>query len=261
MTDFNQELNAFPPHLSTLSLTENSIELKIKTAAAPKSLAVAGECVSQKNKRVEDKLRWKKNASTSTTLLVAALFSWSKTVDINAYNKIFTYRNSRTCQCLWLFIFLISSAATFWIIGLSIVKYLDYDVVSQIEVIYEKPTLFPTVTICDNDPFTSKEAQYLYERIAKQTGNKMNAISKVNNSLNYLVQMYAASPALSDDERKKLGLDQSLVNYCRFYASRCDDALHWYEHFFNCTKSLVGLEFFQQLCHYLSIFFYVPIFN
>jgi len=220
MTDCNQELNSNPPNPSALSLTENGIELKIKLAPAAN--------------RVEEKLRWKQNAATPfTTLLAATLFSWSKNVDINAYNKIFTYKNSRACQCVWLLIFLVSSAATFWIVGLSIVKYLDFEVVSQIEVIYEKPTLFPTVTICDNDPFTSKQAQYLYERIAKQSGNRMNAISKVNNSLNYLVQMYAASPAMSDDECKKLGLDQSLVNYCRFYAARCDDALHWYRNFFN----------------------------
>jgi hypothetical protein len=160
--------------------------------------------------------------------LITTLLSWSEKVDINAYNKIFTYKNSRSCQCIWLLIFLASSAATFWIIILSITKYLDYEVVSQIEVVYEKPTQFPTVTICDNDPFTSKDAQYLYELVAKQTGNEVNGMSKMNKSLNYLVQMYAASPALSDAERKKLGFDQSLIYYCRFYSSRCDDAFHWY---------------------------------
>ena len=39
---------------------------------------------------------------TSTTLIVATLFSWSKSMDINAYIKIFTCRNSRACQCTWL---------------------------------------------------------------------------------------------------------------------------------------------------------------
>ena len=49
MIDFNQEINS-RPHLSTLSLTENSIELMIKAAAALHSLA---------DNRVEEKLRWK----------------------------------------------------------------------------------------------------------------------------------------------------------------------------------------------------------
>ena len=43
----------------------------------------------------------------------------------------------------------------------SIVVSYNYDVVSLIQVENERPVLFPAVTICDSNPFTSKEAENL----------------------------------------------------------------------------------------------------
>ena len=57
---------------------------------------------------------------------------------------------------IWI-VFLVSSIC--WFISYSIESlydYLDYKVTTEIRTIYETPTIFPTVTICNKNMFTSK---------------------------------------------------------------------------------------------------------
>ncbi len=186
----------------------------------------------------------KKAKPKKLTLLSEAFFSWSKQVDINSYNKIFAYKQNKACQFVWLVIFLVLTCATFWIIILSIVNYLNYDVVTQIRVVYERPTQFPTVTICDNEAFKTYEAQILYEKIATQSGHSLKYISKVNETLNRLVKMHVASGQMSDEEIKKLGFNRSLIMLCRYFNDACEDSLHWFYSFYygNCWQFNAGVN-------------------
>jgi hypothetical protein len=82
-----------------------------------------------------------------STDLKETTFKWSETTDVNSYSKIFKYKNNCLAQTIWLIIFLILTGATFWLISFNIQNYLNYDVTSQTNVIYESPSLFPTVKI------------------------------------------------------------------------------------------------------------------
>jgi len=85
---------------------------------------------------------------------------WSQNVDINCYQKMLHYGpNNFKIQFIWLFILLESTGATFYFISKSMIDYLKYEVMSQTNILNEIPTQFPTVTFCDNNPFTTKEAQ------------------------------------------------------------------------------------------------------
>ena len=131
---------------------------------------------------------------------------------------------------------------------MSIVDYLSYEVVTQIRVVYERPTQFPAITICDNEAFKTYDAQILYEKIATQSGHNMKYISKVNETLNLLVKMYVASSHMSDDERKKLGFKRSLIMLCRYFNDACDDSLHWFYSYFygNCWQFNAGYNLTNQ---------------
>ena len=181
--------------------------------------------------------------------ILKIFFSWSKSVDVNCYSKIFEYKQNCACQLVWILILLGSTSATFWIISLSIMSYLDYEVVSQIKVVYEKPTKFPAITICDNDPFTSKDAEGLFYSLAYSSGATLSSINKVNHSLNYLALMRASNPSYGDTSRKKLGFDKSLISYCTYYNTKCFNDMHWYWSYTygNCWQFNSGFNMSNQL--------------
>ena len=85
------------------------------------------------------------------------IFAWSQSVDINCYTKMMDYRPNYKIQFIWLIILLGSTGATFYFIAKSLIDYFGYEVVSKTNVVYEIPTQFPTVTFCDNNPFSTYE--------------------------------------------------------------------------------------------------------
>jgi hypothetical protein len=92
--------------------------------------------------------------------------NWSQKVDINCYTKMMDYSGNYFVQFIWLVILLGSTGATFYLIARSLMDYLKYEVTSQIKLIDEIPTKFPTVTFCDNNPFTSIVAQDFLQNIS-----------------------------------------------------------------------------------------------
>ena len=118
------------------------------------------------------------------------ILAWSQSVDINCYTKMMAYRSNYKVQLIWLLILLGSTGATFYFISKSIIDFLNYDVVSQTTVINEVPTQFPAVTFCDNNPFSTEEAQIYMESIAQinglvplQSPIETMFLSKLNSSL------------------------------------------------------------------------------
>ena len=81
---------------------------------------------------------------------------WSKSVDINCYNKMIDYSGNYSLQFVWFVILLGSTGATFYLISKSIMDYLKFEVTSQIQIVNEIPAKFPTITFCDNNPFSSE---------------------------------------------------------------------------------------------------------
>jgi hypothetical protein len=151
-------------------------------------------------------------------------FKWSHNVDINCYQKMLHYGpNNIKIQFIWLFILLGSTGATFYFISKSLIDYLNYEVVSQTNVIYELPTQFPTITFCDNNPFSTFESQSFIEKIAFT--NKVSTNSSYAFSLSQLI---ASSLLVSDAERKSFGLDINQIFQCTFLNYNCKNDLHWY---------------------------------
>jgi hypothetical protein len=176
-------------------------------------------------------------------LLKKTFTNWSKKTDINGYSKIFKYKKNYVAQFLWLVILLALTGATFWLIAFNIQNYLSYNVVSQTEIVFEKPSLFPTITICDNDAYTTKEAEYLFENISYNYG--FNFSNKVNKDLNYLVQMETSNPSFGDEQRKKIGFDLNLINFCSYGNINCNlSEFHWYwsYDYGNCWQYNSGLN-------------------
>ena len=141
--------------------------------------------------------------------------AWSQSVDINCYTKMMAYRPNYKVQFIWLLILIGSTGATFYFISKSLIDYLKYEVVSQTTVINEVPTQFPAVTFCDNNPFSTEEAQVYMENVADSNGTLQSSMEPT-----LLSQLNAASSFTSDETRMKLGLQLSQIT-CFYLTNDC----------------------------------------
>jgi hypothetical protein len=176
--------------------------------------------------------------------LKTIILSWSKSIDINCFTKMMDYRPNYKVQFIWLLILLCSTGATFYFISKSLIDYLNYDVVSQTTVINEVPTQFPAVTFCDNNPFSTEEAQIYMESVADYKGYV--PLQSPFETM-FLSQLNASSPSTSDELRKKLGLKLSQIT-CIYANNDCESDLHWFWSFSygNCYTFNSGLNLTNQ---------------
>ena len=156
--------------------------------------------------------------STNTILKIKEIFlEWSLRTDLNCYTKIFIYRDRPLVGLIWLFILLVSSGITFWLISNSILEYFNYSIVSQIGIVYETKSVFPIVTICEKHPFTTRQAEELFEEVAQ----KYNISSNDSRVLNY-AKLFVTTPNYSDEKKKSYGLNLNQFKFCYFAGEPCD---------------------------------------
>ena len=119
---------------------------------------------------VENDLNNEKNPKPKRKfdILKETFVEFCQRTDTNAIGKIFEYENFFV-KCIWLIVLLGSLSLTGWVMSWSVLAYLQYDVVSQIGVVYETSTEFPAVTFCDSNPFTTNISLPVY---LKTTGKK-----------------------------------------------------------------------------------------
>lgn len=157
------------------------------------------------------------------------VLDWSLRVDINAYNKIFDYKN-KCIKIIWALIFIASTLLTIIVCILLLVEYFEYDVITKTNVVYERPSQFPAVTLCDNDQFTTSDAQLFLINISR-TYNLSFSNSNDLHSIITLAQMRAANPlAYTNEWRQKLGLRRSQI-VCSFFTTDCSKDLEWFYSF------------------------------
>ena len=76
-------------------------------------------------------------------------------------------------KVLWIICFTISASLCFYSIISAVVGYLNFDVVTKIRSINEKQSIFPTVSICNQNIFTSKFAYYYLRNYSIFENNRL----------------------------------------------------------------------------------------
>ena len=136
---------------------------------------------------------------------------------------------------LILFLFLIgTSGYSSYLVIQSIINYFNYDVTTTSRTIYEMPTLFPKVTFCNVNSYTT---QYAYDLLQIKT---------IDDSI------------LSIEEEKRLGHDwNDILILCTFNSNQCDssDFIWSYDEYYgNCFTFNSGLKSNESLIEESSIF-------
>jgi hypothetical protein len=132
-----------------------------------------------------------------------------------------------------------------------VLSYFEYGVTNTVRTVYETPAVFPKVSICNVNPFTSK---YGYEFLRNLTNNTFDTSFPENESTfqkltqAFIIQTKAFTiiKNLTDIDKKRLGLDlkDSLLS-CAFNLYECtSDDFSWYfdENFGNCYSFNSGFN-------------------
>ena len=170
--------------------------------------------------------------SKRTTVALREFTEWSLLTKFDGFSKIFEYRKWYS-KLIWILLFATFTGFTTWLVVKNITDYYTHEVNSKIEVITERPTLFPAVTVCDNDAFTSVNAQTLIQNITLlnygvDLDNMTFSTAYVNSkTINKLAKMYVNSNEYTDDERLSL-MFAFFINECYYAGEDCLGDFTWY---------------------------------
>jgi hypothetical protein len=137
---------------------------------------------------------------------------WLDVTSIDAFSKIFVY-NSKPIKLVWTCLFLILACLTGYLVVQNLLNYYHYEVVTQVNVVSVRPIEFPTVTLCNLNPFTSKYAENLVQYVSLVNyGQDLTSLNVSYEQAMYflpniteLTKMYVAQSNYTLDERKLLG--------------------------------------------------------
>jgi hypothetical protein len=152
---------------------------------------------------------------------------------------------------IFLVIFLLASygLASYTTLNL-VLSYFEYGVTNTVRTVYETPALFPKVSICNVNPFTSK---YGYEFLRYLTNNTFESFPENASTFQKLTQTfitqtkaYTIIKNLTDLDKKSLGQDlkDSLLS-CTFNLIECtSDDFSWFydENYGNCYSFNSGFN-------------------
>ena len=184
-----------------------------------------------------------------------------KFVELSSFSTSHGYPNIfRTkylsIKILWLFCLSIAIGLCLFLLIRGIKAYLEYGVVTSIEMVEERPALFPTISICDLNKFeTNDSADLIKDVYFKEYG--INLTEKIKNyqdvvlfyeDVYKLASAKAANPSFGDSNRKKLGFNLAdILGWCLFNNDYqiCDaDKFEWsYDYTYgNCYKFNSGFN-------------------
>ncbi len=150
--------------------------------------------------------------------------------------NVFRTRN-KFKRVFWAFIWLICFIITLTFVNGNVSDYFSYDVEIKSRIISEYPMIFPKVTFCNKDPFTTNSSiRFLANIIRKHTLNETKLLSSFKSDedlVNYFVEnekehnfrvssLFFAN--LTDvNTKKSLGysVDQ-FIHSCQFSVWKCD---------------------------------------
>lgn len=159
----------------------------------------------------------------------------------------FFRRKNWLIRIIWIVCFLISSLICSFMIATSIMSFFDYETVTKAERVYLVQTEFPTISICNINPFTTN-ASYEFVKTELESKGFIDFSSFDLRSLNEdklrTLKIYAALSSFSNnltaDQKKTLGYDlNDMLVSCTYnlYDCKPNDFVWFYDITFgNCYQ-------------------------
>ena len=185
----------------------------------------------------------KKLDNKNSVLMKKEFVEWSLLTKFDCYSKIFE-NEIFWVKIVWLLLFLLFTGFTAWLVIFNIINYFHYEVTSIIEVKNERPSNFPAITICNNNPFTSLNAQSLMDNFSNLSYGKiidnMTFLEAYtyNSNISEYTKMYVNSPFYNDINRSSLAAFSTMPYRCFFNGDDCSGLL-----IYNYFRSYFSYDF------------------
>ena len=143
-------------------------------------------------------------------------------------------RKNLIIKTFWILCTLAATGVCAWLVTKSVTDYLIYDTVSLTQVIDEAPTLFPVVSICNKNPFTTDSAFTYIDQFLNEIGFDKDALMVFNsyhyNYVRYLLGVKISSENFTDDQRKAIGLQiKDTLLMCSYNGVICStNDFYWF---------------------------------
>ena len=177
------------------------------------------------------------SAPKSKRAQIKALFiHWSHHNTFHCYPKIFEYEHV-CAKLLWTLLFLTFTCLTSLLVVRCVADFFAYDVVSCTQSINERPLAFPTVTICNNNAFTTQTAERLLHNITVATLGRDLANMTFQEVLHSkfplvaeLAKMLVSTSNYCDTNKMSLGFSLERILNCVYGKNVCDKSrdFSWY---------------------------------
>ena len=171
----------------------------------------------------------------------------------SGYQKMLS-NPKRPIKVLWGICFVISICLFSYMIFTSIKNYLKFDVVTKIRMNDEIPTPYPTISICNIDPFVTENAsKFIVDvyrnklglNVTKENWHSKEIYDIVRNSKQMMLSN-AFNPKLEDEMRKSFGfMLKDILHKCTYNLNTCsDEDFTWFFSFDhgNCFRFNSGLN-------------------
>jgi hypothetical protein len=191
------------------------------------------------------KLNLKQESELRNKLAREAFLAWVEPSTIQGLPNLFRTKFT-VFRILWLCTFVAALSLAASMIAMSVSSYLTFDVVTKIFRVDETTMVFPQITVCSSNQFTTKTGQTFVDKVLRdnQITNLVNSsvltamnpsnYSQVYN--NYVSALYMASdqannPNISSSERKLFSFNYSqLFISCQFNSEDCSSKDGWIEY-------------------------------
>lgn len=170
-------------------------------------------------------------------------------------------RENVCIKAVWIVCFLLSSLGCSYLVYSSIHDYIQWNTVTKLEIVQELPTLFPTVSICNLNSFTTNYSFEFFQSILLKNKLIMPGLSyEIMNpflfrsnleSLKYFTRVNVIASNLTDAEKQLFGpkLEDILLS-CMYNLKPCNlNDFDWYydAYFGNCFRFNAGKNMNGQI--------------
>jgi hypothetical protein len=145
-------------------------------------------------------------------------------------------RENLIIKTFWILCTLAATGVCAWLVTKSVTDYLNYETVTVAQVIDEVPTLFPVVSICNKNPFTTNFSfQYVDQFFNDYDMEELESELAVSytdtlNKLRYQLAVILRDKNVTDDQRKAMGLQMDdMLFMCLYNGRACSsNDFFWY---------------------------------
>lgn len=167
-------------------------------------------------------------------------------------------------KVMWILILIVSSALCGFLVTKTILQYLSYEVYNKFNVAFETPTEFPTISLCNVNPFVTEEAFDFLDNLLKKnnisylpdifmiqetsTNDEYDLYGPFWNYMSnkYWLSLRAKNPDVPDEKKKSFGHPiKEFIILCFFQTKQCKkELLSWYfdSVYGNCYRFNSGIS-------------------